>query len=125
MHARQVLGYVLCTSNKVALHVSKVAVDPLHRRKGIATALIQVCVFSVSASPHMCWHAPDWRSSCMLQEAVRVSQRSYVTLHVDPRNTSAAALYAALGFQLNAVLEDYYAQGCPAHKLCKDLSTSL
>lgn len=42
MHALQVLGYVLCTSNKLALHVGKVAVDPLHRRKGIATALIQV-----------------------------------------------------------------------------------
>ena len=61
----------------------------------------------------------------MPQEAVRASQRSYVTLHVDPRNTSAAALYAALGFRLNGVLQDYYAQGCPAHKLFKDLSAGV
>ena len=38
----QVLGYVTCTSAKLALHISKVAVDPLFRRQGIATALLQV-----------------------------------------------------------------------------------
>lgn len=53
-----------------------------------------------------------------------MSRRTFVTLHVDPRNASATALYSSLGFQLNGVLPDYYSPGCPAHKLAKDLSFS-
>ena len=53
-----------------------------------------------------------------------MSQRTFVTLHVDPRNVSATALYTSLGFELNGVLPDYYSPGCPAHKLAKDLRAS-
>ena len=40
--SQEVVGYVLCASNKLVLHVSKVAVDPSHRQRGIAKALVQV-----------------------------------------------------------------------------------
>ena len=40
---KQVVGYVVFTANRLALHISKVAVAPSCRRRGIATALVQVC----------------------------------------------------------------------------------
>lgn len=38
----QVVGYLVFTANRLALHISKVAVAPSCRRRGIATALVQV-----------------------------------------------------------------------------------
>ena len=57
-----------------------------------------------------------------VQEALSVSGRISASLHVDPRNEPAMALYASLGFALDGILEDYYAPGFPAHKLLKDCS---
>ena len=40
--AQDVLGYIICSAGKLAMHIHKVAVDPAHRRKGIASRLIKV-----------------------------------------------------------------------------------
>jgi len=59
--------------------------------------------------------------SILFQEALRSARRSSATLHVDPRNEAAIEMYKALNFKLDGVLEDYYALGCPAHKLILNL----
>jgi ribosomal protein S18 acetylase RimI-like enzyme len=41
----QVVGYLVFTASRLALHISKVAVAPSCRRRGIATALVQVFPF--------------------------------------------------------------------------------
>ena len=43
-------------------------------------------------------------------------------MHVNPANEAAVSLYSSLGFQLDGILEDYYAAGKPAHKLTKELN---
>lgn len=54
----QVLGYVTCTSAKLALHISKIAVESHFRRQGIASALLQVCgcVCNITV-PRICMRA--------------------------------------------------------------------
>ena len=55
------------------------------------------------------------------QEALRGTRKCCATLHVDPANTPALALYTSIGFEVDGILEDYYAAGKPAHKLAKQL----
>lgn len=38
----QVLGYLVFTFTKLATHISKVAVAASHRKRGVASALVQV-----------------------------------------------------------------------------------
>lgn len=42
----RVLGYIVCTTSSLVLHISKLAVVPEARRRGIASALLQVPAFS-------------------------------------------------------------------------------
>jgi ribosomal-protein-alanine N-acetyltransferase len=64
------------------LHINWVAVDPAHRRRGIAQAL--------------------------LREALRETGARRATLEVRRSNEAAIALYAKLGFQVTAVRYRYY-----------------
>ena len=57
-----------------------------------------------------------------MQEALNSTKCSIATLHVDPQNKAAIALYHSLGFDLDGILEDYYSAGRPAHKLRKQLN---
>jgi ribosomal protein S18 acetylase RimI-like enzyme len=61
------------------------------------------------------------RAGLSVQEALSSTKKSIATLHVDPLNKAAIALYHSLGFELDGVLEDYYSAGRPAHKLRKQL----
>ena len=41
----RVLGYIVCTTSSLVLHISKLAVVPEARRRGIASSLLQVPAF--------------------------------------------------------------------------------
>ena len=56
------------------------------------------------------------------QAALRWRRALCATLHVDPANAAALALYARFGFTEDGLLTDYYAPGRPALKMILDLA---
>jgi [ribosomal protein S18]-alanine N-acetyltransferase len=81
----RLLGYLVVSRYVDAWHIMNVAVDPGHRRRGIATRLLDA-LFATTAA--------DLR-------------RGY-TLEVRVSNTTAIALYERLGFQATGVRRGYY-----------------
>jgi [ribosomal protein S18]-alanine N-acetyltransferase len=79
------LGYLIISRYVDAWHVMNVAVEPRHRRQGIATALLDR-LFELTADD---------------------GRRGY-TLEVRVSNTQAIALYERLGFQSRGVRRGYY-----------------
>ena len=67
------IGYVICSRYDDAWHVMNVAVEPLLRRTGIATALLSDLL-------------------------VRLGPEARITLEVRPTNVAGIELYAGLGF---------------------------
>ena len=92
------LGYLAASSTGTAVHISRVATHPGARRQGIASALVAAAL------------APD-------PATTRRRTPLAATLHVDPSNAPAVALYARAGFAVDAHLEDYYAAGRPALRM--------
>ncbi len=83
--ADQLVGYLVVSRYVDAWHIMNVAVDPDHRRRGIATRLLDA-LFATTAGD---------------------SRRGY-TLEVRISNTTAIALYERLGFQATGVRRGYY-----------------
>ncbi len=69
----------------------------------------------------ICSHLMTYMMLCPLQEVFSCTKKGSATLHVDPANTAALALYNSIGFEVDGILEDYYSAGKPAHKLAKQL----
>ena len=79
------LGYLIISRYVDAWHVMNVAVEPSHRRRGIATALLDR-LFELTAED---------------------SRRGY-TLEVRVSNTGAIDLYEKLGFHARGIRRGYY-----------------
>jgi [ribosomal protein S18]-alanine N-acetyltransferase len=81
----ELLGYLIISRYVDAWHVMNVAVEPSHRRRGIATALLDR-LFELTADD---------------------GRRGY-TLEVRVSNTHAIQLYERLGFQGRGIRRGYY-----------------
>jgi ribosomal-protein-alanine N-acetyltransferase len=81
----QLVGYVINSRYVDAWHVMNVAVDPGHRRRGIATRLLE-----------------------RLFELTRHDGRRGYTLEVRVSNAGAISLYEALGFEQRGLRRGYY-----------------
>jgi [ribosomal protein S18]-alanine N-acetyltransferase len=79
------LGYLIISRYVDAWHVMNVAVEPEHRRRGIATALLD-----------------------RLFELTSEDGRRGYTLEVRVSNTEAIALYERLGFESRGIRRGYY-----------------
>jgi ribosomal-protein-alanine N-acetyltransferase len=76
-------GYLICSRYDVVWHVMNVAVDPVHRRRGIATRLLGALL-------------------------ARVGADAALTLEVRTSNAGAIALYEGFGFRSAGVRPRYY-----------------
>ena len=76
-------GYVICSRYDDVWHIMNVAVDPRHRRQGIATALLDELI-------------------------ARLGEEARLTLEVRPSNTAAIALYERFGFLGAGTRRRYY-----------------
>ena len=79
----ELAGYVICSRYDIVWHVMNVAVDPLQRRRGIATALLTALID-------------------------RVGEDAPLTLEVRTSNAGAIALYEGFGFRAAGVRPRYY-----------------
>ncbi len=79
----RIVGYVVCSRYADVWHVMNVAVDPDHRRRGVALALLE-------------------------QLLTDVGEDASLTLEVRPTNHSAIRLYERLGFKAAGVRRRYY-----------------
>ena len=59
-----------------------------------------------------------------LQAALASERRLCASLHVDPANAAAVALYLRFGFTEDGLLTDYYAPGRPALKMIRELGAA-
>jgi len=81
----RLVGYMINARYVDAWHVMNVAIDPSHRRRGVATALIE-----------------------RLFELTRDDERRGYTLEVRVSNEGAIRLYTRLGFEARGVRRGYY-----------------
>jgi ribosomal-protein-alanine N-acetyltransferase len=81
----RLVGYMINARYVDAWHVMNVAVDPRHRQRGIATAMIE-----------------------RLFEITGEDERRGFTLEVRVSNTDAIRLYRKLGFEARGVRRGYY-----------------
>ncbi len=79
----RIVGYVVCSRYADVWHVMNVAVDPDHRRRGVALALLGRLLADVG-------------------------EDASLTLEVRPTNHSAIRLYERLGFKAAGVRRRYY-----------------
>ncbi|KAM7492256.1 hypothetical protein LguiA_035177 [Lonicera macranthoides] len=96
-----VAGYVMysCPSSLFA-SITKLAVKESYRRQGIGEALLKASI-----------------EKCRGRNVHRVS------LHVDPSRISAVNLYKKLGFQVDNLIEGYYALDRNAYRMYFDFLT--
>ncbi len=80
----EILGYVICARYDEAFHVMDIAVDPDHRRAGIASALLDGVI-------------------------ARAGEDANYTLEVRVSNAGAIALYERYGFRGVGTRPRYYA----------------
>jgi ribosomal-protein-alanine N-acetyltransferase len=81
----QLVGYIINSRYVDAWHVMNVAVDPAHRRRGIATRLLE-----------------------RLFELTKTDGRRGYTLEVRVSNAGAISLYEELGFEQRGLRRGYY-----------------
>lgn len=109
--AGTIVGYIMCRIEygfsqvkRLGLarkgHVVSVAVLEEHRRKGIATKLIQLA-----------------------QEEMQKKSANESYLEVRVSNTNAVQLYEELGYKVTGRLEAYYRDGEPAYVMAAHLSS--
>jgi [ribosomal protein S18]-alanine N-acetyltransferase len=82
---QDLVGYVINSRYVDAWHVMNVAVDPEHKRRGVATALLE-----------------------RLFELTRDDERRGYTLEVRVSNEDAIGLYEKLGFESRGIRRGYY-----------------
>lgn len=107
----KLVAYIAATLSTLGLTIHRLAVLPACRRKGVGRSLVQVCNGR---------HRPArWYPPTQAVEHQALAQRSTITvsLHVDPANTPAVALYQQLGFVREGVVADYYATGHDAWRM--------
>jgi ribosomal-protein-alanine N-acetyltransferase len=80
----QIVGYVICARYDEAFHIMDIAVDPEHRREGVASALLDGVL-------------------------ERAGEDANYTLEVRVSNLGAVALYERYGFQAVGTRPRYYA----------------
>lgn len=81
---RLIVGYVICARYDEAFHVMNIAVDPDHRREGVASALLDAVI-------------------------ARAGEDANYTLEVRVSNAGAIALYERYGFRGVGTRPRYYA----------------
>ncbi|HEX4678013.1 MAG TPA: ribosomal protein S18-alanine N-acetyltransferase [Gaiellaceae bacterium] len=81
----ELVGYVINSRYVDAWHVMNVAVDPAHKRRGVATALLE-----------------------RLFELTSDDERRGYTLEVRVSNEDAITLYEKLGFESRGIRRGYY-----------------
>ncbi len=81
----ELIGYVINSRYVDAWHVMNVAVDPEHKRRGVATQLLE-----------------------RLFELTRDDERRGYTLEVRVSNEAAIRLYEQLGFEARGIRRGYY-----------------
>ena len=84
LRGRRLVGYLVCSRYGTVWHLMNVAVEPEHRRTGVATALL----------------------AALFARADRPGQR--YTLEVRPSNLAAVAMYERLGFRSAGRRPGYY-----------------
>jgi [ribosomal protein S18]-alanine N-acetyltransferase len=80
----ELVGYLVCSRYDTVWHVMNVAVDPVHRRQGIASAMLTELIARVE------------------------DPRAQFTLEVRPSNIGAIRLYRGFGFRDAGVRRRYY-----------------
>ena len=86
-HGR-LIGYLVCSRYDRVWHIMNIAVDPDHRRQGLATALLNRLLERVADGG--------------------VGEDARFTLEVRRSNDAALALYAQFGFKVAGVRRRYY-----------------
>lgn len=84
VHGADVVGYVICARYDEAFHIMDIAVDPDHRRLGVASALLDGVI-------------------------ARAGEDANYTLEVRVSNAGAIALYERYGFRGVGTRPRYYA----------------
>ncbi len=84
MRGEQMLGYLICSRYDTVWHIMNVAVDPEHRRRGIATALLADLLRRID------------------------SRSARFTLEVRASNQAAIELYERFGFRAAGRRRRYY-----------------
>jgi ribosomal-protein-alanine N-acetyltransferase len=84
LHGDKMLGYIVCSRYDTVWHIMNVAVDPIHRRKGIATALLTDLIARID------------------------DVQARYTLEVRESNVGAIALYERYGFRAAGRRRRYY-----------------
>ena len=84
LRGEQLLGYLICSRYDTVWHIMNVAVDPDHRRQGIATALLLGLIERID------------------------DERARYTLEVRESNGAAIALYERYGFRAAGRRRRYY-----------------
>ncbi len=95
-HEERLVGLVLGVVEYDSLHIVMVAVHPLYRRQGIASALLKKT------------------ESLALARNIKK-----FTLEVDVSNSSAIRLYRELGYKATKIIERYYENGNDAFLMIK------
>ena len=80
---KHVVGYLICARYADVWHLMNIAVDPVARRRGVASALLSEMVHRAGPDEHY-------------------------TLEVRPSNTGAIALYERYGFRTAGTRRRYY-----------------
>ena len=81
--AGEICGYVICSRYDTVWHLMNIAVDPAHRRRGVASALVSELI-------------------------ERVGEEARLTLEVRVSNQPAMALYRRFGFVSAGIRPRYY-----------------
>jgi [ribosomal protein S18]-alanine N-acetyltransferase len=84
LRGERMLGYIVCSRYDTVWHIMNVAVDPIHRRRGVATALLTDLIARID------------------------DVQARYTLEVRESNVGAIALYERYGFRAAGRRRRYY-----------------
>lgn len=82
---KKIIGYIIFWHIKEGVQISNIAIHPDFRRMGIGETVLR-----------------------QVMDQVRRKGEKFVTLEVRPSNRAALSLYQKLGFEILAIMKDYY-----------------